>query len=177
MRLAAAGLLAVAGLLASCSAVHVRPAAHPRGGTRPAGARAHVQGTAGARLQVSRGPWWSPGGPTPCAPPALVRAAGHVMGVGTCSTEFSIPALRLKLAVGQRIDVHMAIGTVPHSSRPSVLAPVTVSRDGATQTYRADRPGQAVLVSGARGCLIFRHRQPQPVTSRTCPVATVTVVP
>ena len=70
----------------------------------------------------------------------------------------------------------LAMGTLPHSSRPSVLALATVSQDG-TQTYRADRPGQAVLVSGARECLVFRHRVALPVTSRTCPVATVTVVP
>jgi hypothetical protein len=65
---------------------------------------------------------------------------------------------------------------LPHGSRPSVLAPGTAGRDG-RQTYRADRPGQAVLVSDARGCLILRHPEARRVTTRTCPVATVTVVP
>jgi hypothetical protein len=99
------------------------------------------------------------------------------MGVGTCSGQLSIPGLKVTLPVGQRIDVHMTAGAVPHSSLPAVLAPGAVSQDGATQTYRADRPGQAVLVSGARGCLILRHRQAREVTTRTCPVATVSVVP
>jgi hypothetical protein len=80
------------------------------------------------------------------------------------------------LAAGQRIGVHVAEGALPHGSRPSVLAPGTAGRDG-RQTYRADRPGQAVLVSDARGCLILRHPEARRVTTRTCPVATVTVVP
>jgi hypothetical protein len=184
MRFTAAGLLVVAGLLASCSAGHTRPAAHAQAHARAAGARpasvrapAHVQATAGARLQISRGPWWSSQGViTPCGRPVLVRAAGHVMGVGTCGQGLSRPPQKLTLAVGQRIDVHMFEGAVPHSSRPSVLVPGAVSRDRATQTYRAARPGHAVLVSGAVRCFVIGHPEFQHV-ARTCPVIAVTVLP
>jgi hypothetical protein len=103
-------------------------------------------------------------------------AAGYVLGVG-CG-QLSSPPLKVTLAVGQRIDVHMMLGALPHSSRPSVLAPGAVT--GTTQTYRADRTGQAVLSSDSRACLIFRHRQAwqtRQATTRTCPVAMVTVVP
>jgi hypothetical protein len=58
-----------------------------------------------------------------------------------------------------------------------LLAPGVASGAGTTQTYRADRPGRAVLVSDGLGCLILRHRQARAVTTRSCPVATVTVVP
>jgi hypothetical protein len=185
MRFTAAGLLVLAGLLASCSAAHVRPGTQSRagaqsqGGTRPAGAQAsaHAQGTAGARLQISRGPWWSSQDEiTPCGPPALVRAAGHVMGVGTCGQGFSKPPQKVTLIVGQRIDVHVFEGAVPHSSRPSVLAPGAVSRDRTTQTYRAASPGHAVLVSDAVRCFVISHPELNRVT-RTCPVIAVTVVP
>jgi hypothetical protein len=175
MRFGAAGLLVVAGLLASCTAAHPRPAAQPNGGTSPAGTRA--QATAGARLQVSRGPWWSsPRFITPCGAPALVRAGGHVMGVGTCGQGFSDPPQKMTLTVGQRIDVHVFEGAVPHSSRPSVLAPGAVSRDRTTQTYRAAGPGHAVLVSHAVRCFVVSHPEFNR-TARTCPVIAVTVVP
>jgi hypothetical protein len=133
IRFVAAGFLVLAGLLASCSAAHVRPGTQSRAGTqsqaggRPAGTRAsaHAQATAGTRLQISRGPWWQRED-SPCAPPALVRAAGHLMGVGTCNGQLSRPPQKVTLIVGQRIDVHMqeAEGVwLPHSSYPSVLMP------------------------------------------------------
>jgi hypothetical protein len=183
MRFAGVGVLVMAGLLASCSAAHVRPGAQSRAGTQSKagtqpvgiGAPAHVQATTGARLQIGRGPWWSQGAVTPCGPPALVRAAGHVLGAG-CG-QFSSPPLKVTLAVGQQVDVHMSLGALPHSSRPSVLAPGAMTGNGATQTYRAGRPGQAVLSSGSRACLIFRHPQARRPTTRTCPVVAVTVVP
>ena len=144
--------------------------------TRPA--RGHAQAAAGSRLKVSRGPWWQH--PiTPCAAPALVRAGGHVLGVGTCSGQLAIPERKLTLAVGQRIDVHMTQGAgirLPHSSRLAVLAPVAGSRAGTTQTYRAASPGHAVLVSDAAGCFILRHSEGRD-TTRDCPVVAVTVVP
>jgi hypothetical protein len=176
-RFGAAGLLVVAGLLASCTAAHLRPAAQSQGGTRPVGTPAHAQATAGARLQVSRGPWWSsPRFITPCGEPALVRVGGHVMGVGTCGQGFSNPPQKMTLTVGQRIDVHVFEGAVPHSSRPSVLAPGPVSPDRTTQTYRAAGPGHAVLVSHAVLCLVVSHPELNH-TARTCPVIAVTVVP
>ena len=188
MRFAAVGLLMMAaGLLASCSAAHVRPAAQPRGGAHPAGAHqagarqagvgapAHAGAAAGSRLQVADGPWWSQARPTPCGPPALVRAAGHVLGVG-CG-QLSNPPVKVTLTIGQRIDVHMMLGAVPHSSRSAVLAPGAVSDAGATQTYRADRPGQAVLISDARECRLLRNQQARQAAIRTCPVVTVNVVP
>ena len=203
MRFAAVGLLMMAaGLLASCSAAHVRPAAQPGGGAHPTGARqagarqagarqagarqagarqagvgapAHAGAAAGSRLQVANGPRWSQGRPTPCGPPALVRAAGHVLGVG-CG-QLSNPPVKVTLTIGQRIDVHMMLGAVPHSSRPAVLAPGAVSDAGATQTYRADRPGQAVLISDARECRLLRNQQARQAATRTCPVVTINVVP
>ncbi len=179
MRFTAVGLLVAAGLLAACSAAHVRPGAQPKASARPASARppAHAQGTAGARLQVSRGPWWSsPNLITPCGPSGLVRVAGHVSGVGTCGQGFSKPPQKMTLIVGQRIDVHVFEGTVPHSTRPSVLAPGAVSRDRTTQTYRAASPGHAVLVSDAVRCFVVSHPEIKQ-TLRTCPVIAVTVVP
>ena len=193
MRFAAVGLLMMAaGLLASCSAAHVRPAAQPRGGAHRAGAHragahqagarqagvgapAHAGAAAGSRLQVASGPWWSQGRPTPCGPPALVRAAGHVLGVG-CG-QLSNPPVKVTLTIGQRIDVHMMLGAVPHSSRPAVLAPGAVNDAGATQTYQADRPGQAVLISDARECRLLQDQQARQAATRTCPVVTVNVVP
>jgi hypothetical protein len=98
------------------------------------------------------------------------------MGVGTCGQGLSKPPQKVTLIVGQRIDVHMFEGAVPHSSHPLVLAPGAVSRDRATQTYRAASPGHAVLVSGAVRCLMISHPQTKQ-TARTCPVVAVTVLP
>ena len=193
MRVAVGCLLVVAGQLASCSAGHGRAGTQfqariqSRGGGRfqsggrPVGVRApgHAQAMSGARLQISRGLWWSQSGVTTCGPPALVRAAGHVMGVGTCSGLLSIPSRKVTLAVGQRIDVHITEGGsvgLPHSSAPSVLSPGAVSQDRGTQTYRAARPGHAVLASGAQACLAFRHREVKEIPG-SCPVIAVTVVP
>ena len=193
MRFAAVGLLMMAaGLPVSCSAAHVRPAAQPRGGAHPVGAHppgarqagarqagvgapAHAGAAAGSRLQAANGPWWSQGRPTPCGPPALVRAAGHVLGVG-CG-QLSNPPVKVTLTIGQRIDVHMMLGAVPHSSRPAVLAPGAVNDAGATQTYQADRPGQAVLISDARECRLLRNQQARQAATRTFPVVTVNVAP
>ena len=123
-------------------------------------------------------PWWSQSRViTPCGPPALVRAAGHVIGVGTCGQGLSEPPQKVTLIVGQRIDVHMnGYDRLPHSSVPVVLAPGAVSQDRATQTYRAARPGHAQLVSGTHGCLAFRHKELKEVPG-SCPVVAVTVVP
>ena len=164
VRFAAVGaFLAAAGLLVSCSAAPARP--HVTG--------AHTQTSASGR------PWWYQRGVTPCAAPALVRARGHVLGAGTCTGLLSVPPLKMKLAVGQRVDVHMTgAGTarLPHSSFPSVLAPAAVSQDRATQTYRAARPGHAVLIPDAKACLALRHREVKEIPG-SCPVVAVTVVP
>ena len=176
IRFAAAGFLVMAALLAACSAAHVRPGAQSRAGAR---APAPTQGAAGVRLRVSRGPWWSRGVATPCAPPGLVRTAGHVMGVGTCTGKLSKPPLQVTMPVGQRIDVHMTgagLARLPHSSFPAVLAPGGLSQDRATQTYHAARPGHAVLISDARACLVLRHREVKEVPG-SCPMVAVTVVP
>jgi len=123
-------------------------------------------------------PWWSQSRViTPCGPPALVRAAGHVMGVGTCGQGLSKPPQKVTLIVGQRIDVHMnGYVRLPHSSVPAVLAPGAVSQDRATQTYRAVRPGHALLVSGVRACFAYRHREVKEIPG-SCPVVAVTVAP
>jgi hypothetical protein len=163
-RFAAVGvLMAAAGLLVSCGAAPARP--HATG--------THTQTSASGR------PWWYHGGVSPCAAPALVRTAGHVTGVGTCMGQFSKPPRKVTLSVGQRIDVHMTgagLAQLLHSSFPSVLAPGAVSRDGATQTYRAARPGHAVLVSDGQACPTRGHLEAAEVP-RSCPVISVTVVP
>ena len=163
VRFAAAGLsLAAAGLLVSCSA---------------APARSHATGTH-TQTSLSR-PWWYQGRVSTCAAPALVRASGHVIGVGTCMGLFSRPPAKVTLHVGQRIDVHMTNAgyvRLPHSSFPSVLAPGAVSQNRATQTYRAARPGHAVLISHTQSCLAHGHMEVKQVPG-DCPVMAVTVVP
>jgi len=57
-----------------------------------------------------------------------------------------------------------------------VLAPGAVSQDRATQTYRAARPGHAVLISHTQSCLARGHIEVKQVPG-DCPVMAVTVVP
>jgi hypothetical protein len=174
LRFASAGVaLVAAALLVSCTGA---PARVPVGGQRtPASAR----------------PWWPQGAAsiTPCGAAALVRANDHVRGVGTCQGQLEIPALKVTLTVGQRIDVHMtefgavasgdqkvAAYALPRSSRPSVLMPGAIGPGPATRTYQAIHPGQAVLLDRTDGCWVLHHLRGREV-SRTCPVAVVTVVP
>jgi hypothetical protein len=111
------------------------------------------------------------------------------MGVGNCAGMLLVPAQQVTLDVGQRIDVHMTEeGTGPHgnkwvpaiplprSSRPSVLMRSAISPDRATATYRAVRPGHAVLTSSPTFCLHTRHHQDRETTG-SCPVVEVTVIP
>lgn len=159
---AAATFVAAAGLLASCGVAHARA-------------------TPGGR------PWWSQSGA--CAPPALVRVDGHVMGVGDCAGALTIHADKVTLDVGQLIDVHMLeegtgpsgnrvvpIFPLPRSSRASVVTPIAISADRATGTYRAVHPGQAALMSRTRACLVSHHRKSRKATG-SCPVVEITVVP
>jgi len=155
-------LVVAAGLLAACG-------------------MAHAGAASGAR------PWWSQSGS--CAFPALVRVHGRVMNVGTCTGFLEIPGPRVTLDLGQHIDVYVTeegagpsgnrlvpMIPLPRSSRPSVVTPGAISADRATGTYRAVRPGHAVLMSRAGGCLVTRHREPQKATG-SCPVVEITVVP
>jgi hypothetical protein len=90
----------------------------------------------------------------------------------------SRPPVKVTLHVGQRIDVHLTgAGYVrlPHSSFPSILAPGAVSQNRATQTYRAARPGHAVLISDTQACLAHRHMEVKEIPG-SCPVLAVTVV-
>jgi hypothetical protein len=164
VRFAAAGLsLAAAGLLVSCSA---------------APARSHAAGTV-KHTSASGKPWWYQGRVSLCAEPALVRTGGHVMGVGTCMGLLSRPPVKVTLHVGQRIDVHMTDAgyvRLPHSSFPTILSPGAVSQNRATQTYRAARPGHAVLISDTQACLARRHMEVKEVPG-SCPMMAVTVVP
>ena len=158
----AALMLAGAGLLASCGVAHAGAGSGGRG-------------------------WWSQSGS--CAFPAVVRVPGRVMNVGTCTGFLEIPAPRVTLDVGQQIDVRMTeegagpsgkrlvpMFPLPRSSRPSVVTPGAISADRATGTYRAVRPGHAVLMSRAGACVVTRHRESQKATG-SCPVVEVTVVP
>lgn len=163
---AVAAFVAVAtGLLASCGLPHAQS-------SRP-----------GDPSQGSES-WWYRAGTTTCGLPALVHLDGHVMPVGDCAGLFLIPAQEVTLQVSQEIDVHMEEERVgasgnrlvpafppPRSSRPSVLTSVASSPDGATGTYRAMRPGHAVLISRA-WCLASDRE-----IRGDCPVIEVTVVP
>jgi hypothetical protein len=128
-------------------------------------------------------PWWYRTGISSCGPPALVRLNGRVMAVGDCAGYFLIPAQKAIVRVGQEISVHMVeepagppgskpvpVFPLPRSSRVSVLANGAISPDRATGTYRAVRPGQAVLVSRA-WCLAGNQE-----ISGSCPVIDVTVL-
>jgi hypothetical protein len=112
-----------------------------------------------------------------------------VLGVGTCEGQLEIPALKVTLKVGQRIDVHMtefgavasrnqkvAAYPLPRSSRTTVLLPGAIGPGPATRTYQAVHPGQSVLLDRTDGCWVLHHLRGREV-SRTCPVAVVTVVP
>ena len=160
---AAALMLAAAGLLASCGVVH-------------AGA------SSGGR------PWW-PTGVSMCGPPAQVRLHGHVMPIGNCAGMLLVPPQQVTLDVGQRIDVHMTeegagphgnklvpVMPLPRSSRPSVVMRSAISPDRATATYRAVRPGRAVLTSSRTFCLHTRHQRDRETTA-SCPVVKVVVIP
>jgi hypothetical protein len=111
------------------------------------------------------------------------------MGVGNCAAMLVVPAMKVTLDVGQRIDVHMTEeGTGPHgnrmapaiplpaSSRPSVLIRGAISPDRATATYRAVRPGHTALTSSPTFCLHTRHHRDRETTG-SCPVIEVTVTP
>ena len=178
LRFASAGaVLVAAALLVSCTGA---PARAPVGGRgTPSSAR----------------PWWPHGQAsiTTCGGAALVRAHGRVLGVGTCEGQLEIPALKVTLKVGQRIDVHMtefgavasgnqkvAAYPLPRSSRTTVLMPGTIGPGPATRTYQAIHPGQAVLLGRTDGCWVVHHLRGREVgreVGRTCPVAVVTVVP
>ena len=102
LRFASTGVVLVAAaLLVSCTGA---PARAPVGGRgTPSSAR----------------PWWPHGEAniTTCVGAALVRAHGRVLGVGTCEGQLEIPALKVTLKVGQRIDVHMTeFGAVAYHS-------------------------------------------------------------
>jgi hypothetical protein len=87
LRFASTGVVLVAAaLLVSCTGA---PARAPVGG----------RGT-----PATTRPWW-PAGITTCGAAALVRAHGRVLGVGNCEGQLEIPALKVTLKVGQRIDV------------------------------------------------------------------------
>ena len=161
---AAALMLTAVGLLASCGVVHAGASSGDR-------------------------PWWYRTGVSMCGPPAQVRLHGHVMSVGNCAGMLLVPAQQVTLDVGQQIDIHMTEeGTGPHgnkwvpafplpqSSRSSVLTRSAISPDRATASYRAVRPGHAVLMSSRTFCLHTRHHGFHETTA-SCPVVEVTVIP
>ncbi len=153
--------MAAAGLLGSCGLTH-----------------------AGTPDAAASRPWWYQSGTTTCSTPAWVRVDGQVMSVGDCAGVLLVPSLQVTVPTGQQIDVRMAEDTagpsgnqlvpmfpLPHSSRPAVLADGTVSQDRASETYRAIRPGHAVLTTRAL-CLVGGGE-----IRGSCPVLDVTVVP
>jgi hypothetical protein len=131
---------------------------------------------------ASSRPWWYRTGVTTCGTPALVRVAGQVIPVGDCAGIFLAPAQQVTVQVGQQIDVRMMQETagssgnhlvpmfpLPRSSRPAVVADGTVSQDRASETYRAIRPGHAVLTA-------WRLVGSGEIRG-SCPVLDITVVP
>jgi hypothetical protein len=136
-----------------------------------------VAAGAGLLTSCSGSPWWSQTGTSACGPPALVRIDGHVAAVGDCAGLLIIPALKVKVRVGQEIDVHMLAGPPPYSSRRSVLMPGAITPpEWAPGTYQPVHPGRAALISRTWPCLIAHHRPPRVITGN-CPVIGVTVVP
>jgi hypothetical protein len=136
-------------------------------------------------VSCSSRPWYRTGA-SACGPPAQVRVNEHVMPVGDCAALLVIPPAKVRVHVGQQIDVHMTeegsgpsgnqlvpIFPLPASSRPAVVMPGAVSADRATGTYLAVGPGHAVLISEAM-CVV-RHRTPPEITG-SCPVIEVTVI-
>ncbi len=113
-----------------------------------------------------------------------MRVDGHVIPVGDCAGIFLVPAQQVTVQVGQQIDVRMTeepagpsgnqlipVFPLPRSSRPVVLADGTVSQDRASGTYRAIRPGHAVLTTRA-WCLVGSGE-----IRGSCPDLDDTVVP
>jgi hypothetical protein len=113
----------------------------------------------------------------------LVRVNGQVIPVGDCAGIFLVPDQQVTVQAGQQIDVRMTeepagpsgnqlvpMFPLPRSSRPAVLADGTVSQDRASETYRAVRPGHAVLTTRA-WCLVGSGE-----IRGSCPVLDVTVV-
>jgi hypothetical protein len=115
---------------------------------------------AAAGLLVSSGPadgqTLTAGGPVSGSP---LRSQ---TGVTTCR----FPAL-------ERVGGHvMAAG----DCAGKLVLPGAAGPERATETYRAGRPGHALLASDARGCLAAPHRELR-VATRSCPVGAVTMVP
>lgn len=135
----------------------------------------------------ARSEWWQETGATSCGPPALIRVDGHVRSVGACTGGFVIPAPKVTVHVGQKIDVHMLtegagpsgnklvpVWPLPHSSTSSVLMRAAVSTDKATGTFTARRPGHAMLVTTHAQC--YAPRTQEEIRGK-CPVLEVTVLP
>jgi len=131
-------------------------------------------------------PWWQQTGGDACGTPALMRMAGQVMRVGSCGGSFETPAAKVTLHVGQDIDIHMVqeqtrasgnhlvpVWPLPSSSRPSVLARVTISTDKATGTFAARHPGHATLFTTSNCWVVARSQQ----THGKCPALDITVLP
>ena len=123
-----------------------------------------------------------------CGPPALVRVGGHIMSLGSCAGNLFLPAPKVRVHVGQEIDVHVTeegtgpagnqlvpLFPVPRSSRPSVLLPGAVGPDQATERYQAIRPGHAALIAQT-SCTAISHGKILDVAG-SCPLIEVTVVP
>jgi hypothetical protein len=126
---------------------------------------------------VSSGKWWRATGIVNCAPAAMARVSGRVMGVGDCAGLFVIPPEKVIVRVGEEIDVHMfevgTLFTLPRSSASAVLQRIAVSPDGETGTYRAVHAGHATLISYA-WCV---GRKINGEITGSCPVLDVTVIP
>jgi len=121
---------------------------------------------------------------TNCGFPVRVRVAGNTMTVGDCAGHLVIPAKKVTLHVGEKIDVYMTetwspddthlvpLDPLPRSSRSSVLKRIATRVNAAVGTYIAEHPGHAMLIAHA-SCI-----GPGPLDHPlSCPVLGVTVIP
>lgn len=166
------GFVAIMVLASACGCAQHAVAANA---TPPAGTSAPSPSRQAS--VVPSGKWWTGMGIENCAPAAMVRVVGRVMGVGDCAGLFVIPAETVTVRVGGEIDVHMfevgTLFTLPRSTASAVLQRVAVSPDGETGTYRAVHTGHATLISHA-WCV---GRKIKGEITGSCPVLDVTVIP
>jgi hypothetical protein len=167
------GLMGFAAIMMA-SACTGTPQAVSTGTSQAVGTRTLQPSTPGS--VVSNQKWWI-WRDVNCFPPAMVRVVDNVMPVGDCAGLLLVPARKVTLLVGEKIEVHMLekepFFTLPRSSAPAVLRLIAASPDGVAGTYSALQPGRAMLISHA-WCVGFRVKRE--IMGR-CPVLDVSVIP
>lgn len=149
--------------------------------SRPLQAEVTVLGSTKALRPGSGATWWiggpggAPTGPTSCGIPAFLRLEGRVQQLGGCAADLPDPPVRVRLRLGELLDLHVTQEDTERGLRPffplplpdaAVLPLVRVEPGAATGTYRADEVGTVALVA-ASDC---------PARPRRCPFVIATVV-